>query len=60
MINENLLEIAQKNYSIVYKNIYRKKMDMFIRMTESLCCTPETSTFQINYTPIKLNLKKER
>ena len=34
-------------------------MDIFICMTDSLCCTLEINTaLQINYTPIKLNFKK--
>ena len=35
-------------------------MDRFICITNSLCCIPETNTILlINYTPIKLNSKKE-
>ena len=32
-------------------------MDVFIPVTDSLCYTPETNTFQMNYIPVKLKLK---
>ena len=38
-------EIDDKNKKTVYKNIY-------IHVTESLCCTPETNTLLINYNTI--------
>jgi len=40
--------------------IWEKRIDTFICMTDSLCWTPETNTtFEINNTPIKLNLKEK-
>ena len=33
-----------------------KESGIFIHMTDSLCCTPETNTtLKVNYTPIKKN-----
>ena len=37
----------------------KKRMNICICITEALCCTPETNKIKINYTPIKLKLKKK-
>ena len=37
-----------------------KRVDICVCITDSLCCTSETNTaLQINYTPIKINVKKQ-
>ena len=36
-------------------------MDMCLRKTDSLCCTPETNiTLNVNYTSIKFKKERER
>ena len=38
-----------------------KRVDIHVCITDSLCCTAQTNTaLQINYTPIKINLKKKK
>ena len=38
-----------------------KRVDICICITDSLCCISETNTtLSINYTPIKINLKRKR
>ena len=45
MINENPTIAQEKNLLIVSNNLYgKKRMDMFICVTDSLCCTSETNT----------------
>lgn len=59
MTTENLLHSTGKSTSqfvITYRG--KKRMDVFICTTDSLCQPPETNTtWEINYIPIKLNLK---
>ena len=32
----------------------QKRVDIFIFITDSFCCTLETKTLQINYTPVEI------
>ena len=57
---QELIVWHRKIYLIVCNNLYgKKRMDTFICITDSPCCTPETNIkFLINSIPMKLNFKK--
>ena len=54
MINENLLYSIGKSIQLVITYMGKKRLDIFICITDSLCCTLETNAMlQVNYTPIR-------
>ena len=59
-MNKNLLYSTRNSTQYSVMTYMRKEKDRCMCITDSLCCTTETNSIvKINYTPVKIIMKKE-